>query len=194
MLGRHRLVQASRGLAEQLLSGMAPRWAHTCGVAARAAQLAPAVPAAERPLLVAAAWLHDIGYAEPVMRSGFHPLDGARYLREHGFDELPAGLVAHHSGARFTAADRGLNGELAAFGDPRCWTGPLADALTTADQTTGPDGRPVDVETRLADMLRRHGPDSPQRRVHHLRAPVVRAAVARTERRLLAAGRRGAFG
>jgi hypothetical protein len=105
-----------------------------------------------------------------------------------------AGLVAHHSGARFTAAERGLGDELAAFDDPRCWTGRLADALTAADQTTGPDGRPMDVETRLADMLRRHGPDSPQARVHHLRAPVVRAAVADTEQWLLTIRLAGALG
>jgi hypothetical protein len=33
---------------------------------------------------VAAAWLHDIGYAPAIAESGtgFHPLDGARYLRD----------------------------------------------------------------------------------------------------------------
>ena len=183
----HRLVQAGRALAEHLLSGVGERGQHTCGVAARAASLAGAVPAGDRPLLVAAAWLHDIGYAAPVRRSGFHPLDGAWYLRRRGWDELLVGLVAHHSGARFTAAVRGLDGTLAAFAEPRFWTGGLADALTAADQTTGPDGRPMDVEARLADMLRRHGPGSPQARAHPLRAPAIRAAVAGTERRLRAA-------
>ena len=137
-------------------------------------------------MLVATAWLHDIGYAGPVSWSRFHPLDGAWYLRRHGWGDLLVGLVAHHSGARFTAAARGLDQELAAFADPRFWTGDLADAVTAADQTTGPDGRPMDVETRLADMLRRHGPGSPQARAHGVRAPVIRAAVAATERRLRA--------
>ncbi|SFK68091.1 hypothetical protein [Geodermatophilus ruber] len=83
---------------------------------------------------------------------------------------------------------RGLDRELWAFADPRFWTGELADALTAADQTIGPDGRPIDVDDPLAEMLSRHGPGSPQARVHHLRAPVVRAAVAETERRLRAVG------
>jgi hypothetical protein len=186
LLAKHRLVAAASTLAEQLLGGMGTRWQHTRGVAARGLELAPAVPAAERPLLVAAAWLHDIGYAEPARQSGFHPLDGARYLTRHTWDDLLSGLVAHHSGARFIAAVRGLDTQLLTYGDARCWTGRLADALTAADQTTGPDGRRMDVDTRLEDMLRRHGPDSPQARVHDLRAPVVRAAVANTERRLRA--------
>ena len=187
------LETAAHTLAERLLGGTGTRWAHTCGVAARAEVLAPAVAAEDRPLLVAAAWLHDIGYAEPVRRSGFHPLDGAWHLQEQAVGDLLAGLVAHHSGARFTASVLGLDRELAAFADPRCWSGRLADALTTADQTTGPDGRPVDLETRMADMLRRHGSGSPQARVHHLRAPVLRAAVGQTERHLLAARLAAAF-
>ncbi len=40
------------------------------------------------------------------------------------------------------------------------------------------------VEDRLADMLRRHGPDSPNARAHDQRAPVIRAAVERTRTRL----------
>jgi hypothetical protein len=62
--------------------------------------------------------------------------------------------------------------------------GPLPDALTYADQTTGPAGEPMAVEDRLADMLHRHGPDSPNARAHARRAPVIRAAVERTHMRL----------
>jgi hypothetical protein len=48
-----------------------------------------------------------------------------------------------------------------AFPAHRHACGPVADALTYADQTTGPDGHQMDVADRLAEMLRRHGPDSP---------------------------------
>lgn len=44
--------------------------------------------------LVAAAWLHDIGYAPSVRQTGFHPLDGAMFARSAGFGELVASLVA----------------------------------------------------------------------------------------------------
>ena len=35
----------------------------------------------------------------------------------------------------------------------------LTDALTVADQTAGPHGRPMTVHDRIHDMLNRHGPD-----------------------------------
>jgi hypothetical protein len=180
----HPLVDAARGLAHELLGGLEARWRHTQGVACRAAEAAPAVPEVDRPVLVAAAWLHDIGYAESLHRWGFHPLDGACYLREHDWPEPLAGLVAHHSAARFVAAVHGLAIPLLAFPADRYAGGPLADALTYADQTTGPTGERMDVEDRLAGMLRRHGPDSPNAQVHDQRAPAIRAAVDRTERRL----------
>jgi putative nucleotidyltransferase with HDIG domain len=178
------LVGEARALAEDLLAPVGSRWHHTQGVAARAASAAAAVTAPDRPVLVAATYLHDIGYAEPLQRSGFHPLDGALFLQEQGWPALVVGLVAHHSGARFVAEVRGLSAELKPFDDERFVCGPLADAVTFADQTSGPDGGVVDVETRMADMLRRHGPHSPNARCHGLRAPVLRAAVAATERRL----------
>ena len=134
--------------------------------------------------MISAAYLHDIGYAAELQRSGFHPLDGACYLRDHAWPEPLAGLVAHHSAARFVAAVRGLAADLEAFPADRYASGPVADALTYADQTTGPTGERMDVEDRLTGMLRRHGPDSPNARVHDQRAPVIRAAVERTERRL----------
>ena len=145
---------------------------------------ATAVPAADRPVLVASAWLHDIGYAQLLRRSGFHSLDGAWYLQDHHWPAPLPGLVAHHSAARFVAAVRGLADRMHTFPASRYAYGPVADALTYADQTTGPTGEHMDVEDRLAGMLRRHGPDSPNARVHHLRAPVIRAAVHRTERSL----------
>ena len=66
--------------------------------------------------------------------------------------------------------------------------GPLADALTYADQTIGPSGRLMTVEDRFVDMLSRHGPQSALARAHPRRAAAIRAAARRTERRLLAAG------
>jgi hypothetical protein len=40
-----------------------------------------------REVLVAAAWVHDIGYAPELLATGFHPLDGARYLTGLGVPE-----------------------------------------------------------------------------------------------------------
>src|ERR1039457_5290775 len=55
------------------------RWSHTQGVAAQARTLAP-ILGRDTGLLTAAAFLHDIGYAPDLIDTGFHPLDGARYL------------------------------------------------------------------------------------------------------------------
>jgi predicted hydrolase (HD superfamily) len=93
--------------------GKGERLAHTAVVARRAQTLAAAVHGDEVELLVATAWLHDIGYADGVRRSGFHPLDGARYLWSTGWPSVICELVVHHSGARFVAAVRGLGADLA---------------------------------------------------------------------------------
>lgn len=50
-------------------------------------------------MLIAAAWLHDIGKAAPLREHGFHSIDGARYLCERGWPAAVYEPVAHHSGA-----------------------------------------------------------------------------------------------
>lgn len=65
--------------------------------------------------LVAAAWLHDVGYAPEVADTGFHPLDGARYLAGLGTDERVVNLVGRHSYAILEAEFRGFGRRLAAF-------------------------------------------------------------------------------
>src|SRR5664279_679333 len=110
------LIANARGLAKKLLRKALPeRWRHTQGVAGRAAELAVTVPAADRPVLIAAAWLHDIGYAPAIQDTGFHPLDGGLYLRREGWDDRLAALVAHHSGARFVPAERGYDSMMTEF-------------------------------------------------------------------------------
>jgi HD superfamily phosphodiesterase len=84
--------------------------------------------------LVTAAWLHDIGYAPDLVQTGFHPRDGARFLRCAGVDGQIVSLVAYHSCAQIEADVRGLGAEPAAEFTP---AGPLlADALLYCDMTT----------------------------------------------------------
>jgi putative nucleotidyltransferase with HDIG domain len=176
------LTEAAERTARLLLADMGDRWRHTRGVAGRAAELAAALHL-DADLLVAAAWLHDIGYADCVRDTGFHPIDGARHLRGQGWPAHVSGLVAHHSGARFAAAARGLTRALAAFPDGPA---PISDALTYADQTVGPDGTRVTPAQRRAEMLRRHGPGSCNAEVDHLRGPHLLAVARRVERLLCA--------
>ncbi len=125
------------------------------GVVERAKRTGVVVAEAERAALVAAAYLHDIGYAPALVVTGCHPLDGARHLRELGHERL-AGLVAYHSGARFEAQLRGLAEELAEFTDENS---AVTKLLTYCDMTTGPRGESFTLDARLAEVERRYGPD-----------------------------------
>jgi hypothetical protein len=89
-----------------------------------------------------------------VGRHGFHPVDGASYLRQQGADERVVNLIAHHSCARVEAQLRGLASVLA-HEFPLDSSLPH-DELCFCDMTTGPDGELVDVEARLAEIRRRY--------------------------------------
>jgi hypothetical protein len=143
--------------ARNLLEEPLPRrWAHTQGVAATARTLS-AILGDGADLLVAAAWLHDIGYSPALTATGFHPLDGARHLcdTEHA-GELLCRLVAHHSCAINETTERGLASDLLSEFPPP--PGHLADALTYCDMTTGPDGQTMNIEQRLSEIIGRYGP------------------------------------
>ncbi len=164
-----RRVFVAQTLAHDLLFGLPERWQHTAAVASHAEELAAALPtAADLDVLLVAAWLHDVGYGPAVRNSGFHPLDGARFLQSHGWPPRICALVAHHSGAEFTAEASGLQQALSQY--PR-EESPTADALTYADQTTGPHGQRMTLAERLADSAARHGRDpAREAREQHLRA------------------------
>jgi hypothetical protein len=133
----------------------------------------------DRPYLVAAAYLHDIGYAPNLQRTGLHQLDGARYLRSLGPERL-ACLVAHHSEAWFEIRLRGFGDELAAYKREESW---ISDALTYCDLTTGPTGLPMTFEDRVTEVEQRYGEGDI---VDALRqaTPYLLDAIERTEDRL----------
>ena len=89
--------------------------------------------------------------------TGLHALDGARYLRDaQHADAMLCRLVAHHSCAIIEAGERGLADVLSReFAPP---PDVLGCALTFCDMTTSPDGEPVPVDMRLAEIHYRYGP------------------------------------
>ena len=143
-------------IARKLLEIPLPRrWAHSQGVAMQARSLA-SILGDNADLLEAAAWLHDIGYSPDLIGSGFHPLDGARWLSDvQGASPVLCQLVANHTGALIEAEERGLAAVLSAEFPPAHRF--LSDALTYCDMTTSPDGRPLSVDERLADIRARYG-------------------------------------
>ena len=151
-------VAEARALARRLLADDMPqRWNHVQGVAKRAELFVDLVPNWDA--LAAAANLHDIGYASELVDTGFHQIDGARYLRREGWDESVVNLVAHHSDAQIRA-DLNVLGDIYAAEFPRNETLPHRQ-LHFCDMTVALDGTPTTVEERLADMRHRHRNNPP---------------------------------
>ncbi|MFE0529821.1 HD domain-containing protein [Micromonospora parva] len=172
------------GVAQQHLAVALPRrWRHVHAVAAKAARLGP-LTNNDGEILLAAAWLHDIGYAPKIADTGFHALDGARWLVREGFSERLAGLVAHHSCASFEAQERGLADVLAA--EFPCEESATSDALAFADMTTGPDGQDLAVGERLAEIRDRYGPDHLVTLFWRRAEPALMASIRRTQARMAA--------
>lgn len=174
----------ARDLARKHLATPLPRrWAHTQGVARQARTLV-SILGDHADLLEAAAWLHDIGYAPSLVRTGFHPLDGARYLRDaHHVSPHICRLVAHHSCANVEARQRNLECELTSeFG---LAAPDLNEALTYCDMTTGPAGQLLDVRQRLAEILTRYGHDHPVSAAITEASPSLMAAVGKIRQSLL---------
>lgn len=175
-------MTTAKNIAEQLLARQLPRrWRHVQSVAAKASRLADTLPMPERPVLVAAAWLHDIGYSPGLIDTGMHALDGARWLRNNGYDLRVASLVAYHSCAIYEAEERGLADTLRDEFLPE--ESPVSDALWCSDMTTGPDGQDLTVTERLAEIRERYGPDHIVTRFWRRAEPTLRRAVARAEGR-----------
>ncbi|MEH0419282.1 HD domain-containing protein [Streptomyces sp. B21-083] len=179
-------VSWARMVAENELRGVLPRrWAHSEGVAQRVVGLAR-VLGEDADLLASAAVLHDVGYAPRLAETGFHPLDGARFLRDvHGADERLVRLVANHSFALLEAEERGLREVLEAE-FPLLEQPLLVDALVYCDMTTTPDGDRTTVRFRLAEILGRYGTDGVVGRFIRRASPEILAAVGRTEAALVA--------
>jgi hypothetical protein len=124
----------------------------------------------------AAAWLHDVGYAPELAHTGFHPLDGAVYLKEIGAPDQVVGLVAWHTGAVWEAAERGLSDRLVRMPAPSAkWL----DVVTLIDLVTGPDGAVTTPERRVAEILGRYDSSHPVHRAVEFSGAELIASAAR---------------
>lgn len=178
---------SARELAEMWLVPTEPRrWHHVSGVGAKAERLSRALfreDSRDRDVLVAASYVHDIGYAPGLKRTGLHQLDGARFIQKLGDDRL-AGLVAHHSEARFEIGLRGYEEELSEYSRENTI---VYDALVYCDLTTGPNGTAMTFEDRVAEVYQRYGEGNISRALH-LAEPFLKAAVDRIHQAMNASG------
>jgi hypothetical protein len=170
--------------AEELLLPMESRWLHVQGVVKRAYWVGQTFEEEDRILLLTSAYLHDIGYAPSLRVTGFHPLDGALYVRSCGYERLAA-LIAHHFEARFEAHLRGCDRLLEEFPRERS---AVADALTYCDATTSPTGEQISLKERTAEIRARFGEHDLVVQALCLAMPSLALTVGRIQKRLLRYG------
>lgn len=143
------IVGRARALAADVLRDDPAIHEHSSRAARRAASVAHRIPSSRTSDIVAAAWLHDIGYATRLRRTGFHPLDGALFLMAQDWPERIVRLVAHHSLASLEAPFYGVGHHLGVI---EAVTGVDADVLVSADMVSGPGDPPPTMDARLEDM------------------------------------------
>ena len=167
--------------AAELADALPGRWQHVQAVAAKAQRLSERL-GMTTDILVAAAWLHDVGYAPGLVDTGFHPIDGARFLRKRGADERLVCLVAHHSCAVYEARIRGLESVLLA--EFLQEDSPTYDALVFCDLTTGPSGQSFTYTERIEEIRKRYGPEHEVTQALNLSEAELSARCERTLMRL----------
>jgi hypothetical protein len=171
--------QEAAALATRLLQGLETRLDHSAAVAAGIDRVASLVEPEWRSAVKDAAWLHDVGYSPELALTGFHSLDGARWLRDHYWPDETCRLVAWHTEPLQEARLYGLDEELASEFDrpPRL----AAAALAWADLTSSPNGERWDAERRLADILDRYPPRSIVHQATRASLPALRESVREIE-------------
>ncbi|WP_052807376.1 HAD-IA family hydrolase [Risungbinella massiliensis] len=104
-------------------------------------------------------YLHDVGYSPSLIRTGFHPIDGAIYALEHGFELDVIMAILFHGGADGEAQLHGgkireMYEKLSKFVTTSQQE--RIDFLTYCDIHTSPDGQTITIEERLADIWSRY--------------------------------------
>jgi hypothetical protein len=166
-------------LAIKLLQSLDTRVEHSAAVAKQIGRVADLVEPDWRCPLQDAAWLHDVGYSPYLVLTGFHPLGGARWLRDHGWAAETCRLVAWHTESLAEARLSCLEDELIAEFDtpPRL----PAAALAWADLTSSPNGEVWDPAKRVAEILDRYSAGSLVHEATRSSWPALRAAVSEIE-------------
>ncbi|MCF4122022.1 HD domain-containing protein [Antribacter sp. KLBMP9083] len=177
--------QEAVAMLDDALPAGSDRLSHTLAVGRRAQLVTERLTVRRASLVVAAAYLHDVGYADVAVDTGAHQVDGARYLRGLGYDDDLCRLVAHHTFARIEARNQGLGQALEhEFPMPDGDLAELSDLVTYCDLTTSHRGEPTTVDSRLADVFTRYEPGHVVERSMREAEPLARALVDRIRARL----------
>ncbi len=149
------LVIQAKELATFLLQDTGTRLDHSRRVVEQVQLAIEMLEEPWRSALLPAAWLHDIGYNKDIGITKFHPLDGARYLRDEGWSMEICRLVAWHTNAEVEAEMRDLDQVLVnEFEVP---PKEARELLAWADLTSSPTGEKCSPQERLDEILERYG-------------------------------------
>lgn len=119
---------------------------------------------------VCAALVHDIGYLPLARGTGFHPLDGYRFLCAHGAEALARRIVGHSCSVE--------EGRLRGLSLPEGTEDLTAQLITYWDMRVKPGGEIVDYEERLRDILDRYGEEDIVGRANRLAQPRIQRIIA----------------
>lgn len=174
-----------RSLIESGFSDSTNRRDHILAVADFAREVATAIHQKHPGLAVdideieRAALLHDIGYLPAVkeylckytelLPTGWHPVDGAYFLRSRGEERL-ADLIEGHGNSLEVAKLQ----HLATF---TISTDLAAMIITFCDCQTDPTGKRVDYESRLEEIKLRKGASSVEVLAHEQAKPRIRQII-----------------
>ncbi len=127
---------------------------HVLEIATRVRESATALllPLQEVEMAECAALLHDIGYWKPIALTGFHPADGANFLKEQGRHDLASMIIGHSCSPE--------EGELLGYSGIQQDQRITSKLITYWDVQIKQGGEAVSYQERLADILQRYGPDS----------------------------------
>lgn len=152
-------------------------------VAADVAALMQLAPVATQQL-ARAALAHDIGYAPALVRTGYHPLDGALFLEACGEDPWVVEAVLRHSRAGEGDHLPPTIRQEYARRVPLCEAAWLVDATTLCDWRAAGVGGRVSLGQRLWDIVDRHpGNEAKAKRAQRLVAEVRQDLACRMDMR-----------
>ena len=107
-----------------------------------------------------AALLHDIGYAPELQETGFHPIDGARYLERRGYPTIAADIICHSNSPEL-ARLRGLPPISVS-------TSLVAELITYWDVQVAQGGIVMTYADRMSEIRARHSAQSDVCRAHEI--------------------------
>jgi hypothetical protein len=110
--------------------------------------------------LVNIAYLHDIGYSDKLVKTGYHPLDGATFCERSGYSKEVVSAVMFHSGA-FEDVERNFPDLMETYLGYKYYLSQkmniYIDLITYCDLHRSSSGKKVKLKERLEEIFKSYG-------------------------------------